>query len=44
MPVLLDAARVHATEGEIVEVLQEVGGSFTPGAPTQASSTSSSAL
>jgi methylmalonyl-CoA mutase N-terminal domain/subunit len=29
MPALLDAARVHATEGEIVEALQEVFGSYT---------------
>src|SRR3954447_7813653 len=29
MPVLLDAARAHATEGEIVEALQDVWGSFT---------------
>ncbi len=29
MPVLLDAARVHATEGEIVDALQEVCGSYT---------------
>ncbi len=29
MPHLLDAARVHATEGEIVEALQEVWGSYT---------------
>ena len=29
MPGLLDAARVHATEGEIVEALQEVFGSYT---------------
>jgi len=29
MPVLLDAARVHATEGEIVDALQDVWGSYT---------------
>ena len=29
MPHLLDAARVHATEGEIVHALQEVFGSYT---------------
>jgi methylmalonyl-CoA mutase N-terminal domain/subunit len=29
MPPLLDAARAHATEGEIVEALQEVFGSYT---------------
>ncbi|MBX5442265.1 MAG: methylmalonyl-CoA mutase family protein [Solirubrobacteraceae bacterium] len=29
MPLLVDAARVHATEGEIVEALQEVWGSYT---------------
>ena len=29
MPALLDAARVHATEGEIVESLQDVWGSYT---------------
>jgi methylmalonyl-CoA mutase N-terminal domain/subunit len=29
MPHLLDAARVHATEGEIIEALQEVFGSYT---------------
>ena len=29
MPHLLDAARVHATEGEIVEALQDVWGSYT---------------
>jgi methylmalonyl-CoA mutase, N-terminal domain len=29
MPVLLDAARVHASEGEIVDALQEVWGSYT---------------
>src|SRR4051794_13257641 len=29
MPSLLDAARAHATEGEIVEALQDVWGSFT---------------
>jgi methylmalonyl-CoA mutase N-terminal domain/subunit len=29
MPSLLDAARVHATEGEIVEALQTVFGSYT---------------
>src|SRR3954469_10881337 len=29
MPHLLDAARVHATEGEIVEALQDVFGSYT---------------
>jgi methylmalonyl-CoA mutase, N-terminal domain len=29
MPGLLDAARVHATEGEIVEALQDVFGSYT---------------
>jgi methylmalonyl-CoA mutase N-terminal domain/subunit len=29
MPHLLDAARVHATEGEIVHALQDVWGSYT---------------
>jgi methylmalonyl-CoA mutase N-terminal domain/subunit len=29
MPHLLDCARVHATEGEIVEALQEVFGRYT---------------
>src|SRR5512133_3977523 len=29
MPGLLDAARAHATEGEIIETLQEVFGSYT---------------
>jgi methylmalonyl-CoA mutase, N-terminal domain len=29
MPALVDAARVHASEGEIVEALQEVFGSYT---------------
>jgi methylmalonyl-CoA mutase N-terminal domain/subunit len=29
MPYLLDAARAHATEGEIIEALQEVWGSYT---------------
>ena len=29
MPLLLDAARVHATEGEIVEALQDVWGDYT---------------
>jgi methylmalonyl-CoA mutase N-terminal domain/subunit len=29
MPVLVDAARVHASEGEIVEALQAVWGSYT---------------
>jgi methylmalonyl-CoA mutase N-terminal domain/subunit len=29
MPPLLDAARAHVTEGEIVEALQEVFGSYT---------------
>jgi methylmalonyl-CoA mutase, N-terminal domain len=29
MPHLLDCARVHATEGEIVEALQQVFGSYT---------------
>jgi methylmalonyl-CoA mutase, N-terminal domain len=29
MPALLDAARAHATEGEIVEALQDVWGSYT---------------
>jgi methylmalonyl-CoA mutase, N-terminal domain len=29
MPGLLDAARAHATEGEIIEALQEVFGSYT---------------
>jgi methylmalonyl-CoA mutase N-terminal domain/subunit len=29
MPYLLDAARLHTTEGEIVEALQEVWGSYT---------------
>src|SRR3712207_157369 len=29
MPLLLDAARVHATEGEMVDALQEVWGSYT---------------
>ena len=29
MPALLDAARAHATEGELVEALQDVWGSYT---------------
>ena len=29
MPLLLDCARVHATEGEIVLALQDVWGSYT---------------
>jgi methylmalonyl-CoA mutase N-terminal domain/subunit len=29
MPLLLDAARAHATEGEIVDALQQVWGSYT---------------
>jgi methylmalonyl-CoA mutase N-terminal domain/subunit len=29
MPALLDAARVHATEGEIIDALQDVFGSYT---------------
>ena len=29
MPALLGAARVHATEGEIVEALQDVLGTYT---------------
>jgi methylmalonyl-CoA mutase N-terminal domain/subunit len=29
MPVLIDAARAHASEGEIVEALQDVWGSYT---------------
>jgi methylmalonyl-CoA mutase, N-terminal domain len=29
MPALLDAARVHASEGEIVQALQTVWGSYT---------------
>ena len=29
MPVLLDVARVHATEGEIVSALQDVWGAYT---------------
>jgi methylmalonyl-CoA mutase N-terminal domain/subunit len=29
MPHLLDAARAHATEGEIIEALQQVFGSYT---------------
>jgi methylmalonyl-CoA mutase N-terminal domain/subunit len=29
MPLLLDAARVHATEGEIVHALQDVWGAYT---------------
>ncbi len=29
MPLLLDAARVHATEGELIEALQDVFGSYT---------------
>ena len=29
MPNLLDCARVHATEGEIVEALQTVFGTYT---------------
>ena len=29
MPSLLDAARAHASEGEIVEALQDVWGSYT---------------
>jgi methylmalonyl-CoA mutase, N-terminal domain len=28
MPLLLDAARVHATEGEIVRALQDVWGDY----------------
>jgi methylmalonyl-CoA mutase N-terminal domain/subunit len=29
MPALLDAARVHASEGEIIEALQDVWGTYT---------------
>ena len=29
MPVLLDCARVHASEGEVVSALQDVWGSYT---------------
>ena len=29
MEPLLDAARVHATEGEIIDALQDVWGSYT---------------
>jgi methylmalonyl-CoA mutase, N-terminal domain len=29
MPALLDAARVHASEGEMVEALQAVWGTYT---------------
>ena len=29
MPYLLDAARLHTSEGEIVAALQEVWGSYT---------------
>jgi methylmalonyl-CoA mutase N-terminal domain/subunit len=29
MPHLLDAARAHASEGEIIEALQQVFGSYT---------------
>ena len=29
MPHLLDAARAHATEGEIIHALQEVWGAYT---------------
>ena len=29
MPLLLDCARVHATEGEMVQALQDVWGSYT---------------
>jgi len=29
MPSLLDAARAHASEGEIIEALQDVWGSYT---------------
>ncbi len=29
MPLLLDAARVHATEGEIIDALQQVWGAYT---------------
>jgi methylmalonyl-CoA mutase N-terminal domain/subunit len=29
MPLLVDAARLHASEGEIVEALQDVWGSYT---------------
>ncbi|PZS21449.1 MAG: hypothetical protein DLM61_27940, partial [Pseudonocardiales bacterium] len=29
MPALLDATRAHATEGEIVEALQQVFGTYT---------------
>ena len=32
MPALLDAARAHATEGEMVEALQDVWGA-TPSTP-----------
>jgi methylmalonyl-CoA mutase N-terminal domain/subunit len=29
MPLLIDAARAHASEGELIEALQEVWGSYT---------------
>ena len=29
MPALLDCARAHATEGEIVDALQDVWGAYT---------------
>jgi methylmalonyl-CoA mutase, N-terminal domain len=29
MPLLIDAARAHATEGEIVHALQDVWGAYT---------------
>jgi methylmalonyl-CoA mutase N-terminal domain/subunit len=29
MPLLVDCARAHATEGEIVHALQDVWGSYT---------------
>ena len=29
MPLLLDCARAHATEGEIVDALQDVWGTYT---------------
>ncbi len=29
MPLLVDAARAHATEGEIVAALQDVWGAYT---------------
>jgi methylmalonyl-CoA mutase N-terminal domain/subunit len=29
MPLLIDAARVHASEGEIIEALQDVWGAYS---------------